>query len=203
MEQAYTTQDLIDILARERQACLEGKRLSVSDSASSGHPILDHFVKTEGLQKYNAFQGFKEAVHAYQQEQSVSGLTWQSVTIRGESLTFPIVHPQLMALPEDLAQLKRHVTPVLDLWQRMTAGLELYLAVDQGKRFLPAQEEDVAAMVPRTHWATLQAWERDDFFEILLQLGWGQPADAAHWRSWPKSGSEYFHGVLPGCKPIC
>lgn len=203
MEPVYTTQDLIDILARERQACLEGKRLSVGDSASSGHPILDHFMKTEGLQKYNAFQGFKAAVHAYQKEQSVSGLMWQTVTIRGESLEFPVVHPQLVALPDDLAQLKSHVVPVLELWQRMTVGLELYLAVDQGKRFLPAHEADVAAIATRTHWATLQAWERDDFFEILLQLGWGQPADAAHWRSWPTSGSEYFHGVLPGRKPMC
>ncbi len=203
MQQGYDTQDLIRILENERQACLEGKRLYVSESASSGHPILDHFLKTEGLQKYNAFQGFKAAVHAYQQEEKVSGLIWQQVTVRGEQLRFPVIHPQLMALPDDLEQLGGYVAPLLELWGRMTEGLDLYLAVEQGKDFVPAQTADVVAIAPRTHWATLQAWERDDFFEILLQLGWGQPGEAAHWRAWPDSGSEYVHGVLPGRKPIC
>ncbi len=203
MPQGYDTQDLIEILENERQACLEGKRLYVNESASSGHPILDHFLKTEGLQKYNAFQGFKAAVHAYQQQEKVSGLIWQRVTVRGESLRYPVVHSQLMALPDDLKQLKDYVPPLLALWGRMTEGLDLYLAVDQGKDFVSVQEADVAAIVPRTHWAMLQAWEREDFFEILLQLGWGQPGEAAHWRAWPDSGSEYVHGVLPGRKPIC
>lgn len=203
MPQVYGTQDLIEILEAERQACLEGKRLYLDESASSGHPILDHFLKTEGLQKYNAFQGFKAAVHAYQQQEKVSGLIWQQVTIRGEHFRFPVVHPQLMALPNDLVQLKDYVAPLLERWHRMAEGLDLYLAVEQGKNFVPVTEADVAAILPRTHWATLQAWERADFFEILLQLGWGQPGDAAHWRSWPDSGSEYVHGVLPGRKPIC
>ncbi len=203
MPQGYDTQDLIEILELERQACLEGKRLYVSELASSGHPILDHFAKTEGMQKYNAFQGFKAAVHVYQQQQKVSGLVWQQVTVRGESMGFPVVHSQLMALPDDLEQLRGYVAPLLGLWGRMTAGLDLYLAVEQGKNFLPATEADVAAIAARTHWATLQAWEREDFFEILLQLGWGQPEEAAQWRAWPDSGSEYFHGVLPGRRPIC
>lgn len=203
MQQGYDTQELIEILAAERRACLEGKRLYVSESASSGHPILDHFLQTEGLQKYNAFQGFKAAVHAYQQREKVSGLIWQQVTVRGEQLAFPMVHPQLRALPGDLEQLRSYVAPLVDLWGRMTQGLDLYLAVEQGKNFLPAGEADVAAILPRTHWATLQAWEREDFFEILLQLGWGQPGEAAHWRAWPDSGSEYVHGVLPGHRPIC
>jgi len=33
------------------------------------------------------------------------------------------------------------------------------------------------------------------FLEIVLQLGWGQPAEAAYKREWPASGSEYIHAV--------
>jgi len=203
MAQVYSTQDLIEILAQERQACLAGKRLYMNESASSGHPILDHFLQTEGLQKYNAFQGFKAAVHRYQEQEQVSGLIWQDVAVQDEQLRFPMVHPQLTALPDDLAQLEGYVALLVALWERATQGMDLYLAVEQGKKFVPASTAHVRAIAARSQWATLQAWERQDFKEILLQLGWGQPSEAAHWRAWPDSGSEYLHGVLPGCKPIC
>lgn len=203
MDRRYDTQTLIEILDNERQACLQGERLHLSSDGRSGHPIIDQFLQLEGLQKYSAFQGFKAAVNQYQRDHGVSGIVWQAIALGGASLEFPTVHPQLIALPSDLALLRQYITPVLAFWQRVTADLDLYLAVDQGKNFLPTQPAAVMAMVPRSQWATVQAWERQDFLEILLQLGWGQPGAAAHWRAWPASGSEYIHGVLPGRQPIC
>ncbi len=203
MDKVYSTQDLIEILQSERQACLRGERLHLSEKAGSGHPVIDQFLKTEGIQKYTAYQGFKSAVHHYQREHGVSGLVWQQVDIDGQSLEFPAAHHHLLALPQDVQQMREALPNILSYWECLTAAMDLYLAVNRGKDFVPIAGEELEAIAHRTDWATIRAWQRQDFLEILLQLGWGQPADAAHWRSWPTSGSEYIHAVRPGCQPIC
>lgn len=204
MNQPYKTEDLIKILQSERQACLRGDRLHLTrESMSSGHPVLDQFLKTDGLQKYTAYQGFKSAVHHYQREHSISGLVQQRVEINGECLEFPASHYQLLALPQDLQRMREAVPALITFWQRLTAEMDVYLAVNRGKDFVPLAPGELDRIVNRTEWATVRAWQRHDFLEILLQLGWGQPADADHWRAWPTSGSEYVHAVRPGCRPIC
>ena len=204
MNQPYRTEDLIQILQSERQACLRGERLHLTgESMSSGHPVIDQFLKTEGLQKYAAYQGFKSAVHHYQREHNISGLVWQQVEINGDRLEFPASHYQLLALPQDLQQMREALPRVIDFWQRLTENLEIYLAVNRGKDFVPLEMGELERVVKRTEWATVRVWQREDFLEVLLQLGWGQPADANHWRAWPTSGSEYVHAVRPGCRPIC
>lgn len=203
MDKAYTTQDLIEILQSERRACLRGERLHLTAAASSGIPVIDQLLKTEGIQKYSAYQGFKSAVHHYQRQHQVSGLVWRQVAIQGQQLSFPAVHHHLMALPEDVERMRQVLPEILDFWSRLTEAMELYLAVNRGKDFVPIAPEELGAIAQRTEWATLQAWQRHDFLEILLQLGWGQPAEAEHWRAWPTSGSEYVHAVRPGFKPVC
>ena len=204
MNQPYQTEDLIQILQAERQACLRGERLHLTkESMSSGHPVIDQFLKTDGLQKYTAYQGFKSAVHHYPREHNISGLVQQTVEIDGDRLEFPASHYQLLALPQDLQQMREAVPAVLAFWQRLTAEMDIYLAVNRGKDFVPLAGGELDRIISRTEWATVRAWQRNDFLEILLQLGWGQPADANHWRAWPTSGSEYVHAVRPGCKPIC
>ncbi|NTW19149.1 MAG: hypothetical protein HGA42_05840, partial [Nostocales cyanobacterium W4_Combined_metabat2_030] len=58
MSNIYNTQELIQILATERQACLKGERLKL-DITVSGNPIIDQFIRTDGLQKFTAYQDFK------------------------------------------------------------------------------------------------------------------------------------------------
>jgi hypothetical protein len=48
----------------------------------------------------------------------------------------------------------------------------------------------------------LLKWENPNFLEIILQLGWGQPQEAAYKRGRPLAGSEFIHAVNPGCYPI-
>lgn len=203
MEPAYNTEALIGILASERQACLQGKRLHLSSAVSPSRSVIDQFLCTEGIQKYAAYQGFKAEIHRYQREHQVSGIVWQQLTIRGKTLSYPEVHPQLIALPEDLDCLRSHLPVLFQQWRTLSHGLDLYLAVNRGKAFIPTQLSEIELIVPRSHWATLMAWERDDFFEMVLQLGWGQPGEAAHWQAWPQSGSESIHAVHPGQQPIC
>jgi len=51
--------------------------------------------------------------------------------------------------------------------------------------------------------ANIFKWEKSNFLEMLLQLGWGKLEEAAYRRGWPVSGSEYVHAVKPGKLPNC
>jgi hypothetical protein len=201
MEQQYGTQELIEILAAERQACLRGERLSLS--AGSGHPVIDGFLQTDGSQSYSAFQDFKAAVHQYQIKHQVSGLQWQTVSFKGESLTYPVIHPQLWAIDRDFTCLGDARDRVVSFWRYVSSGLIPYQSVSRGRDFLLVDGDAIEAIQGRSDWATLAIWQREDFLEVVLQLGWGQPTEVADWRNGPDSGCDYIHGVRPGQRPVC
>ena len=203
MTKTYNTVELIAILEQERQACLAGRRYHLTATPYTGNPVIDRFLKPEAMQKFSAYQNFKAAIHTYQREHQVSGIIWREITLQGETLRHPIIDDQLIALPSDLKILKAAKSDVLKFWQNVTQGMDLYLSVNQGRDHYLIHPESVDSIAERTEWATLLKWEKSDFLELLLQLGWGQPEDAAYRRGWPISGSEYIHGVKPGKHPIC
>jgi len=88
VSKVYTTEELIKILAAERQACLKGDRLKLEINVS-GNPVIDQFIRTDGLQKFTAYQDFKAAIHEYQKEYLVSGIIWREITIKGKPLVIP------------------------------------------------------------------------------------------------------------------
>ncbi|MFB2921281.1 hypothetical protein [Aerosakkonema funiforme] len=198
----YTTKELIEILAQERQACLMGQRLNLTAKAS-GNPLIDKFLKSEGAQKFAAYQDFKETIHRYQREHEVSGIVWRQVTVNGKTLQMPEVDAQLIALKSDIETLKVAKPSILAFWHEVTAGMDLYLSVNNGKDFRSISPADVGRISQRTEWAGLCNFEKSDFLEIILQLGWGKPEEAVYKRGWPTSGSEYIHAVKPGNRPIC
>lgn len=197
----YTTEQLIKILADERHACLQGQRLKIAKK-TSGNPVIDKLIKGEGAQKFNAYQDFKAAVHAYQQEHRVSGIVWRQLTLKGKTLRYPEIDSQLIALPEDLETLRVFKRTVISFWQEVTANMDLFMSVRNGIEYRLVMPTDVDRINQRTEWASLCKWEKANFLEIVLQLGWGQPAEAAYRRGWPVSGSEYIHAVIPGNLPI-
>ncbi|QFZ91110.2 hypothetical protein [Synechococcus elongatus] len=197
----YSTADLIEILARERQACLRGDRLDLL-TPPTGHPVFDRFFQTEGLQKYAAFAGFRSRVQDYQQQHQISGLVWQQFRTEGAFLLLPEVHPDLLALESDRQQLQAALPSVLAFWEQVSRGLDCFLAVDRRRAFEPIQPEAIALIVSRSEWATLRQEPRSGGQEWILQLSWGDPAEAQTWRQWPASGSEYLHAVPSGQMPI-
>lgn len=202
MRKVYTTQELIEILARERQACMRGQRLSLTAKAS-GNPIVDRFLSTEGIQKFTAYQNFRATVHQYQRDRGVSGLVWRQVAVGDRRLSFPMTDDQLVALPSDLATLRAAKASVLQFWYAVTPGLDIFLSLDRGRDYRLIDPAEVDGMAQRVEWAGVAKQERSDFLEIVLQLGWGQPDEARYRRGWPESGSEYVHAVVPGQRPIC
>lgn len=201
MSKVYTTEELIQILTEERKACLTGKRLKL-DVEISGNPVIDQFIRTEGLQKFTAYQDFKAAIHEYQREHQVSGIVWREVDVKGESLRFPEVHGQLIALQNDLKILKSTKNSILDFWYKVTVGMDFYLGFNNGKQYQKINLEDIQRIDQRTQWASLWKWEKSDFLEIILQLGWGKPEEACYKRGFPESGSDFIHAVNPGQQPI-
>ena len=203
MSKVYSTAELIKILEAERQACLHGQRLKLAAVPSTGNPVIDRFLKSDGVQKFTAYQDFKAAVHRYQEEHQVSGIVWRQITLKGHSLCYPAVDDQLIALSSDLKVLKQAKASILEFWQLVIVEMDLYLSINSGKDYRQIGPEDVVAIVQRTEWAAIWKWEKLDFLEMLLQLGWGKPEEAYYKRGWPLSGSEYIHAVKPGQRPIC
>jgi hypothetical protein len=201
MSKVYTTEDLIKILADERRACISGDRLSLKASPTFS-PVLDKFLKTDGIQKFTAYNDFRATIHQYQREHQVSGIVWQTLTIKGKSLRLPKVDDQLVALPSDLHVLQTAKDVILRFWWEVSAGMDLYLSMNAGKVHHPITRADVERIVQRTQWASLCKQGEFSYLEIILQLGWGQPEEASYRRGFPDSGSEYVHAVNSGQVPI-
>ncbi|MEH2382530.1 MAG: hypothetical protein V7K27_27195 [Nostoc sp.] len=201
MSKVYTTQELIQILAAERQACLNGKRLKLEITVS-GNPLIDQFLRTDGLQQFSAYQDFKTAIHDYQRENQVSGIIWREVTVKGKNLNYPEVDTELIALISDLEILKAAKSSIVEFWDEVSMGMDLYLSFNNSKQYQQIVTSDVERIVQRTEWASLCKWENSSFLEMILQLGWGKPEEAYYKRGRPRSGSEYIHAVNPGNRPI-
>jgi len=201
MSKVYTTQELIQILAAERQACLNGKRLKLEITVS-GNPLIDQFLRTDGLQRFTAYQDFKTAIHDYQRENQVSGIIWREVRVKEKNLNYPEVDTELIALTSDLEILKAAKNSIVEFWYEVSMGMDLYLSFNNSKQYQQIVTSDVEIIVQRTEWASLCKWENSSFLEMILQLGWGKPEEAYYKRGRPRSGSEYIHAVNPGNRPI-
>lgn len=203
MAKVYSTEELIKILAEERRACMQGQRLNLTAAPTGFNPLLDKFLRTDGIQRFTAYHDFRATIHDYQRKHRVSGITWQQLTVKDQILNYPKIDDQLIALPSDMNVLKAARAEILAFWQTVTTGMELYLSVNMGRDHQRITAADVERIVQRTEWANL--WKQGDaaVLELVLQLGWGQPEEAAYHRGFPKSGSEYIHAVNPGKCPIC
>lgn len=202
MSRVYNTEELIQILADERQACISGQRLCLTVSPTGINPILDKFIQTDGLQKFTAYSNFRSAVHQYQRDHQVSGIVWQTLAIKGQSLRYPRVDDQLIAINDDLLVLQAAKEPILGFWRTVTTGMDLYLSMNGGKAHEPMTLADVDRMIQRSEWASLCHQGKGRFLEIILQLGWGKPEESVYRRGFPESGSEYIHAVNPGSRPL-
>jgi hypothetical protein len=220
----YSTEELIKILADERRACMNGERLNLAASAS-GNPLLDRFLKADGIQKFSAYRDFKAAVHRYQRQHQVSGIIWRELKIKDVSLRYPAIDEELAALKSDLVILKAHQDSILAFWWNVTTEMDFYLSINNRKDYRQIHPDQVnaialqgtrrtqrrcesvgellaSAQIACTEWANLSVHGNANFLEIILQLGWGQPEEASYKRGWPGSGSEFIHAVNSGQYPI-
>jgi hypothetical protein len=202
MSQVYSTAELLTILANERKACMNGQRLSLAARPTGFSPMLDQFLCTDGIQKFTAYNDFRATIHQYQRDHQVSGIVWQTVTLRGHTLHYPQVDEHLIALPSDLKTLRAAKGSVFEFWQRGTVGMDLYLSLAGGKVHESMTLPAVDRIAQRTEWMTLCVQGSGAEMEVIVQMGWGQPEEATYRRGFPKSGSDCIHAVYPGRQPM-
>lgn len=202
MTKIYSTKELINILAEERRACINGHRLHLAATPSGINPIIDRFLKPDGIQKFTAYDNFRQTVHSYQREHQVSGIVWQSLSLKGRVFSFPKIDDQLISLNPDVQLLRLAKSATVNFWQTVAQDMELYLSFQGGKCHQAVAVADVDRIIQRSEWASLSHHGRDQGLEIILQLGWGRPEAAIYRRGFPESGSEYIHAVYPGHHPL-
>ncbi len=201
MNEVYTTQQLIEVLRRERLACVKGERLNLA-VGYSGYQVIDRFVDPQAIQKFTAYQDFKATIHRYQQTHQVSGILWHSLTIEHHTLDYPAVHEDLITLPTDLQILQRAKSGVVEFWHRATAGMDFYLSVCHGKDYQQINPNSLVEMINHSQWATIWKWENSQFKEIILQLGLSAIELVDRSPENLHLATEDIHAVNPGGKPI-
>jgi hypothetical protein len=202
MTTIYSTEELINILAEERRACINGHRLHLAATPSGLNPVIDRFLKPDGIQKFTAYDNFRQTVHDYQREHHVSGLVWQCLSLKGQVFSFPTIDDQLISLNSDLRILRAAQSAIVNFWQTVTQDMELYLSLQGGKCHQAVTVADVDRLIQRSEWANLSHHGKEQSLEIILQLGWGRPELAIYRRGFPESGSEYIHAVYAGRQPL-
>jgi hypothetical protein len=200
--QVYSTAELIDILAQERSNCMAGRRLDLAATPSGINPLLDRFIEPLGIQKFAAYENFRQTIHQYQHEHQVSGLVTALVQVGEDILQFPRLHEQLVSLQSDRRVLRAAKPQVVAFWRNCLGEMGLFLSVQQGKVFEVLDSAGAERIISRSQWAVVEVQGRDRGLEIILQLGWGKPEAALYRRGFPESGSEFIHAVFPGKHPI-
>jgi hypothetical protein len=206
MPHIYSTQDLLQILADERSACVNGQRLDLAAQPSGINPLLDRFIEPTGIQKFTAYEKFRATIHQYQRDHHVSGLIWPEITIGNATVKSPQIDDELISVTNDLRVLRAARPRMLGFWYRATESLTLFLRVSGATGFQPIDRAEIKSIQDRSAWAVLSCQGQGENRELILQLGWGKPEDAKYPRglpgSFPESGSEFIHAVLPGRMPI-
>lgn len=201
MSQVYTTEDLLNILAAEYQACLKGQRLNLAATTTEVNPVVAPFVNTEAVQKFTAYRDFRDTIHRYQIEHQVSGIVWRQLTVKGQTIEYPEVAEQLLALPQDLDTLRQAKANILQFWQVAIAGMDLYFASNHGREHRPLAASELVPLATNRTWLSLSKHERNDFLQLVLLLG-TPDSHRAGAPSWLDRGSEFVCAVNPGQTPI-
>jgi hypothetical protein len=179
----YTTEQLLEFLDQELKATWKGERVLLSSHERLANPVISKAIGTEKLSKVFAIQDFRAQIHAYQQEQGVSGLLWHSCEFQGHSIRVPELHPQLAAIPQDKLIMAAAKPAILNFWREVIVGLSLWLAGSQPQA---TNLDHVETLMAQSEWAEIAATRS----ELYLTLCWGDPKECHCDWARPESGCE-------------
>ena len=180
---AYTTAQLLDILAAEMDAAVRGDRLLPDSDHRLDNPVITKAIGPQKLSQIYAFQDFRDQIHQYQITEGVSGIVWRKCTFADQTVRFPEIHPQLTATVEDKLRLGAAKGAVIDFWQKSIAGLNLWRA---GNPPEPIDLARVETLIENAEWADVEATRS----ELYLLLCWGNPKESYYAWAYPESGCD-------------
>ncbi|WP_206815622.1 hypothetical protein [Chroococcus sp. FPU101] len=177
----YTTQQLINILDTEMRATCNGERILLNCANRIDNPVLAKALNLEKVGKVFAYQDFRRQIHEYQREYQVSGVIWRVCTFNNQTIQFPEIHNQLIAVSGDKEILMAAKSSILEFWQEMTQNMKFWLAVDCQ---FPISEKMIADLIQQAEWAEIDATRTD----LYLGLCWGDPKEYIYQWAKPESG---------------
>ncbi len=180
---AYTTAQLLDILAAEMKAAVRGDRLLPDSDRRLDNPVIIKAIGPQKLSQIYAFQDFRDQIHQYQITEGVSGIVWRECTFAGQSVRFPEVHRQLTATAEDKLRLSAAKGVVIDFWRKSIVGLNLWRG---GNSPEPIDLARVETLIENAEWADVEATRS----ELYLLLCWGNPKESYYAWAYPDSGCD-------------
>ncbi|MEO0538228.1 MAG: hypothetical protein AAF215_30750 [Cyanobacteria bacterium P01_A01_bin.123] len=192
---SYTTEQLIHILDQELRATWRGERVLMSSEDRLNNQVVAKALGPEKLSKVFALQDFREQIHHYQRNHSVSGVVWHTCRFDGRSIRFPEIHSQLIAIPEDKQRLVEAKPAVLEFWRESCRGMRLWLA---GAPPQPTGLSHVERLIAETEWAEVDATRT----ELYLTLCWGEPKECHYAWAQPDSGCERIIAAIAEPSPI-
>lgn len=182
----YTTEELIHFLELELRATWGGKRLIFNAEEKLDNPVVAKAVDLEKMSRVFVFRDFRQQIHEYQQKHQVSGVVWRKVTFKGQTISFPEIHNQLIPIEGDKEILTDAKFSVIEFWQKVTEGLKYYLS---GDRTSSITESILEELYQEAQWAEIDAGKE----EVYLGLCWGNPKEYIYKWAKPESG---FHRII-------
>lgn len=180
---AYTTEQLIQILDQELRANWKGERILLSSANRLENSAIAKALGSHKLSKVFAYQDFRAQIHAYQQQQQVSGVVWRVCKFKDQEVRSPEVHNQLTTVAGDKAILISAKAAILEFWRQTTQGMRLWLAGHEPQETTPGAVEQ---LFQEAEWAEIDASRT----ELYLSLCWGDPKECHYHWAYPQSGCE-------------
>lgn len=176
----YTTEELLEILDQELRATWKGERVLLSSEDRLNNPVVAKALGTDKLSKVFAYQDFRQQIHQYQQKHLISGIVSRSCTFQGETLHYPELHNQLIAIPGDKEVLIQAKESVLDFWRKHTQNMTFWKV---GREYQQITQKYVERLIQQTEWAEIDA----AINELYLSLCWGKPEECRY--QWARNAS--------------
>ncbi len=177
----YTTQQLIKILDQELKATWRGERVVLSSHERINNPVIAKALNTDKMNQVFAYQDFRRQIHKYQIQHRVSGLIWRTCTYQGQSISYPELHNQLIAVPGDKEKLIKYKESVLNFWWKMTQDMKFWLSAHRRR---PISYDSIQEFIDDVEWAEIDAART----ELYLGLCWGNPQEYQYQWAKPDSG---------------
>ena len=180
---AYTTAQLLDILAAEMKAAVRGDRVLLSTDSRIDDPVIAKAIGPQKLSQIYAFRDFRDQIHQYQIAEGGSGIVWRDCHFKEHSVRFPEIHPQLTATAEDKLRLGAAKGAVIAFWRAAIKDLDLWRA---GNPPEPTDLDRVETLIEHAEWADVEATRS----ELYLLLCWGNPKESYYAWAYPESGCD-------------
>jgi len=172
----YTTEELIEILKKEQEACIKGQRtFPMPDNAEeiAKEYAIGKIVGAQGLFEIAVYHEFREQVQKYQIENGISGLETNSYLIGDKTYRFPIPVDQLELTSDDyhvLRLAKESIVEAFLEWCDDSTYLSVSVELKDWDCHVETTKEYIMYFSSCCDWAEICG--KDDI-ELSLMIGYG------------------------------